>query len=50
MSTAFSKSLSEHLEHVVVGPPLFDMGGTLQNMVVYPVWPLQLGAAAVAGR
>ena len=44
MSTAFSKSLSEHLEHVVVGPPLYDMRGTLQNMVVYPVLPLQLGA------
>ena len=44
MSSAFSKSLSEHFEHLVVAPPLYDKQGTLQNMVVYPVLPLQLGA------
>ena len=43
MSMTFSKSLSEHLKQVVVGPPLYDRRGKLQNMVVYPVFPLQLG-------
>ena len=44
MSTTFSKSLSEYLKNVVVAPPYYDMRGTLQNMVVYPILPLQLSA------
>ena len=44
MSLSFSKSLAEHLEQIVVGPPVYDTRGKLQNMVVYPVFPLHLGA------
>lgn len=44
MSLTFSKSLAEHLKDTVVGPPVYDRRGKLQNMVVYPVFPLHLGA------
>ena len=44
MSLTFSKSLAEHLDQVIVGPPVYDSRGKLQNMVVYPILPLGLGA------
>ena len=44
MSLTFSKSLAEHLDQVIVGPPVYDTRGKLQNMVVYPILPLGLGA------
>lgn len=44
MSLAFSKNLGEHLQGVVVGPPVYDPRGNLQNMVIYPIFPLELTA------
>ena len=42
MSLNFSKSLTEYLEEIVVGPPLYDPKGNLQNLVIYPVFPRSL--------
>ena len=42
MSLNFSKSLSEYLEKIEVGPPLYDPKGNLQNLVIYPVFPCSL--------
>ncbi|MCC7264330.1 MAG: hypothetical protein IT369_17605 [Candidatus Latescibacteria bacterium] len=44
MSTSLTKQLERCLEGVVLGPPLFDPAGLLPCMVVYPLFPSQLGA------
>lgn len=43
MSGSLAKTLEGHLKEMVTGPPLFDPTGNLPNMVVYPVFPANLG-------
>ncbi|MBM3279792.1 MAG: hypothetical protein FJY95_17185 [Candidatus Handelsmanbacteria bacterium] len=45
MAASLTKQLERCLNGVVVGPPLFDHSGLLPCMVVYPLFPNQLGPA-----
>lgn len=42
MSTSFARSLAKHLDKLIVGPPIFDARGRVENMVVYPLFPSSL--------
>ncbi len=42
MSLAFSKSLASHLDQLILGPPIYERRGKLDNMVVYPLFPSSL--------
>jgi hypothetical protein len=42
MSLAFSKNLASHLEQLILGPPIYERRGKLDNMVVYPLFPSSL--------
>ena len=42
MSLAFSKSLASHLDQLVLGPPMYERRGKLDNMIVYPLFPSSL--------
>jgi len=42
MSTAFARSLIQHLEKLVLGAPIYDSRGEVANMVVYPLFPSSL--------